>query len=117
MENENQGEPVRIPAATKPQYTIEFDLPSGKHCKLRKGKGRDVRLAMMAAGPRADGYKLSMALLAQLALVDDKIVPFEAIDDWDMEDVFALMANSQEVLRPLVASARAVSLEPAGPIV
>ena len=88
----------------KSAYFLEFDLPSGKHCKMRHGKGRDVRLAMMAAGTKADGYRLSMALLAQLLLVDDRQVPFEAFDDWEMGDVFALMSRSKAVLRPLEES-------------
>ena len=89
---------------TESAYKMKFELPSGKECILRGGKGRDVRLAMMAAGTKADPYRLSMALLAQLITVDGKQVPFEAIDDWDMADVFALMAKSREVLRPLEES-------------
>ena len=83
------------------EYVLEFELPSGKKVQMRKGKGRDLRLALMAAGPRADQYRIMLALIMQLSLVDGKKVPFELTDEWDMEDVLELTTQARQILRPL----------------
>lgn len=79
----------------------EFDLPSGKHVVIRKGKGRDLRLALMSAGPKADPYRILFALVSQLSLIDGKRVPVEALDNFDLDDAQALLTEAGAALGPL----------------
>jgi hypothetical protein len=89
--------------ALKPEeIRAQFMLPSGKQVVLRKGKGRDARLALMAAGPKADMHRIILAMLAQLAVIDGKRVPLEAIDDFDFDDVVELLARGMAAMGPLV---------------
>lgn len=98
------GVPVPIPESTQPKpedVRSQFTLPSGKEVIFRKGKGRDLRVALMAAGPGADQYRILMALIAQLATIDGKKTTFEAVDDMDLDDVMTLQREASEVLLPL----------------
>lgn len=98
------GEPSSIPAEN---IRTQFTLPSGKKVIFLRGKGRDLRLALMAAGPGADQYRILFAIIAQLALIDGKKTTMEAIDMMDLDDVLDLQGEAGKVLLPL-AKAKAI---------
>lgn len=73
-----------------------FDLPSGAKASMRRGKGRDVRLAMMAVGQPFDSGKYLFAMIARRTKVDGKQLTLEAIDDMEEADVERLMEEVQK---------------------
>jgi len=96
--------PIPGAAETKPlpeNIRREFDLPSGKHVIFLRGKGRDLRKALMAAGPGADQFRILFSLIAQLSLIDGKRVTMESIEDMDFDDVLALQGEAGKCLVPL----------------
>lgn len=94
--------PVPDSIAPKPEdIRSQFTLPSGKEVVFRKGKGRDLRTALHAAGPKADQYRILMALIAQLTLIDGKKVTLEAVDEMDLDDVMVLQREAGEAMAPL----------------
>lgn len=81
-------------AAAKDADTRTITLPaSGKVVVLRKGKGRDMRMAARHVNPAQDPIGYSMALAAQLATIEGNAVLPEDLDDMDMEDVTAIMGG------------------------
>ena len=74
--------------------TRTITLPaSGKVVVLRKGKGRDMRIAARHVNPATDPIGYSMALAAALATIDGNAVLPEDLDEMDMEDVTAIMGG------------------------
>ena len=70
------------------------ELPvSGRTAILRRGQGRDLRLAARHADPAKDSFGFSLALVARLALIDGAPVVPEDLDEMDLEDVMALMSG------------------------
>lgn len=78
-------------AATEDARTVTLPV-SGKTAVLRRGKGRDMRMAARHVNPAQDPIGYSMALAATLATVDGKPVLPEDLDEMDMEDVNTIMA-------------------------
>jgi len=98
------GIPVTLPdPSSKPTREVltSFTLPSGKEVTIYRGKGRDLRLALMAAGPASDQYRILFAIIARLATIDGKSTTLEGIDDMDLEDVLALQGEAGKILNPL----------------
>lgn len=96
---------VNLPDPTsKPvrQVMNQFTLPSGKEVVIYRGKGRDLRLALMAAGANADQFRILFAITARLATVDGDSITLEGIDDMDLEDVLVLQGEAGKVLNPLL---------------
>lgn len=103
-------QPVPLPPPTSPapeNIRTSFTLPSGKKVIFLRGKGRDLRMALMAAGPGADQYRILFAIISQLALIDGKRMTMEGIDDLDFDDVMELQGEAGKVLLPL-SKAKAV---------
>lgn len=101
--------PISTPPSLKPEdIRAEFDLPSGKHVVIRKGKGKDLRLALMAAGASADAFTILNAIIARLGLFDGKRVTMESLDELDFDDAMALNAEVGKVIRPLGMSLKTV---------
>lgn len=81
-------------AAITTADTRTITLPaSGKVVVLRKGKGKDMRIAARFVNPGQDPIGYSMALAAQLATIDGNPVLPEDLDEMDMEDVTAIMGG------------------------
>lgn len=95
------GIPIPVGIAEGIKIRAEFDLPSGGHVIIRQGKGRDLRLGLMAAGPGADQYRILFSLMARVATIDGKMVTLEGIDEMDLEDVQTLIQEGSKVLTPL----------------
>lgn len=68
----------------------ELTLPSGIKARVRRGKGRDLRMAQMACGEPFDMGKLDNAMTARLSFLDGKPATFEQIEDLDIVDFVAL---------------------------
>lgn len=72
----------------------EFTLPvSGKKVSMRDGKGIDVRNAQRAAQERTD---VTFALIAEVCEFDGEKIPYEALFDFDMKDIFELQSTLGE---------------------
>jgi hypothetical protein len=98
--------PAVAPAAVQPDIRAEFNLPSGKHVVIHRGNGRDLRLALMAAGPKADHYRIVFAIIARLATIDGQKIAMESIDTLDFDDAQQLLGEGGESLIPLVKRAK-----------
>ncbi|MFN8682775.1 hypothetical protein ACDP63_16775 [Paracoccus sp. P2] len=66
-------------------------LPSGKVAVVRKGKGKDMRIAARHVNPAQDPIGYAMALAAQLTEIDGKPLVPEDLDEMDMDEVGAIM--------------------------
>lgn len=66
-------------------------LSDGRVAKIRKGKGRDMRLAARGVNPGTDPIGYAMALAAQLTEIDGSQIVAEDLDDMEMGDVSAIM--------------------------
>lgn len=79
--------PAKETAGTK-----TVTLPSsGRIATVRKGKGKDMRIAARHTNPAQDPIGYAMALAAQLTEIDGKPVVPEDLDEMDMDDVGAIM--------------------------
>lgn len=77
---------------TKPDGARAVTLPSsGQIATVRKGKGKDMRIAARHVNPAQDPIGYAMALAAQLTEIDGKPVVPEDLDQMDMDDVGAIM--------------------------
>ena len=103
-----EGIRIEVPEAPAAAgFGEEFTLPvSGLKARVRRGKGRDLRMAQMAAGDGNDNGKLDNAVTARLAIIDGKLATFEQVEDLDLADFIALKA--------MVAAANTVPSAPAG---
>jgi hypothetical protein len=99
------------PSAPQPEIVKTFTLPSGKVVTVLRAKGKHQRLALMAAGPTADRYKILYALIAQITRIDGKIVPMEALDEMDLSDLILIEKEVNEVMGPLGAAKEEVEKE------
>lgn len=95
------GIPVPIGIIPQPKIKAKFTLPSGGQVVIRQGKGRDLRLGLMAAGANADQYKILFALLARLATIDGQMITVESVDEMDLEDVQVLLKEGGAAVAPL----------------
>lgn len=96
----DQTSGVAPPPAAAPPSSVNADgslvvtLPvSGRVAVLRRGKGRDMRLAARHVNPAQDPIGYAMALAAQLATIDGAPVLPEDLDEMEMDDVAALMSG------------------------
>ncbi|HUY26143.1 MAG TPA: hypothetical protein VMV27_01875 [Candidatus Binataceae bacterium] len=80
-------------ALPQPEFTSDFNLPSGKHAQIRKGVGRDLVQAMKNAGPDADVMTITYALVAQLTLIDGHPIVLEDVLDMDLTDLNKLQTD------------------------
>lgn len=83
---------TETPAADPEIRTITLPA-SGKVVEIRKGKGRDMRMAARHVNPAQDPIGYAMALAATLATIDGKQMLPEDLDDMDMDDVTAVMSG------------------------
>ena len=65
-------------------------LPSGKEAEVRKGKGRDLMRAHRAVAGNPEPMSVSFALIAELVLVEGKVLVYEDILEIDLDDVLTL---------------------------
>lgn len=73
--------------------TRTITLPSsGKTAVIRKGKGKDMRIAARHVNPAQDPIGYAMALAAQLTEIDGNPVLPEDLDEMEMDDVGAIMS-------------------------
>lgn len=72
----------------------KITLPSGKVAEIEKGKGVHVREAQKVI--KGDSSKYMFALIAALTKIDGQSIFMEDLDDMDMPDVMALMAEVSE---------------------
>jgi len=80
-------------AATAPAGVKTVTLPSsGKVATIRKGKGKDMRIAARHVNPAQDPIGYAMALAAQLTEIDGNPVLPEDLDEMEMDDVGAIMS-------------------------
>lgn len=96
--------PIALPIPAAPEEKDirgRCTLPSGINVTFLRGKGRDLRMALMAAGPRADQYRIMTAMVGQLALFDGKKRPMESIDEMDFDDVADLISEAGKYFSPL----------------
>lgn len=72
--------------------TRTITLPSsGKVAVIRKGKGKDMRIAARHVNPAQDPIGYAIALAAQLTEIDGNPVLPEDLDEMEMDDVGAIM--------------------------
>lgn len=80
--------PAKETAGTVKTVTLPS---SGRIATVRKGKGKDMRIAARHTNPAQDPIGYAMALAAQLTEIDGKPVVPEDLDEMDMDDVGAIM--------------------------
>lgn len=103
----SEGIRIEVPdAAPADVWGPEVALPSGAKVRFRRGKGKDVRLALAAVGQPFDGTRYLYALIARTTLIDGKPVTMEGVDDLDADDVEKLLEEARKG-RPPVAPAAA----------
>ena len=95
---------VSFDASSIPAEKIrkQFDLPfSGQHVIALRGNGRDQRMALIAAGRKADPMKIVDAIIAQICYVDGKKIRMEDIDAMDFDDALAIREEVGSTMSPL----------------
>lgn len=75
------------------EFGPELELPSGRRARQRPGRGRDVRMAMLAVGEPFDQYKYAFAMIARRTLIDGKAITAESLDDMGEADVMVLLSG------------------------
>ncbi|OAM73765.1 hypothetical protein [Devosia elaeis] len=89
----DKTEDKTAPASAAPAGVKTVTLPSsGKVATIRKGKGKDMRLAARHVNPAQDPIGYAMALAAQLTEIDGNPVLPEELDEMEMDDVGAIMS-------------------------
>ncbi|MGH7814660.1 MAG: hypothetical protein ACREQI_11750 [Candidatus Binataceae bacterium] len=68
------------------------DLPSGSRAVIRAGKGRDLMRAQRAAAGGGVSA-VAMALIAELAVIDNRNLVYEDVLEMELADVMALEAE------------------------
>lgn len=87
------------PAITKADIRAEFDLPFSKmHVVVLRGTGKDKRMALLAAGPGADQFRILDAIAARLCLFDGKKLRMEDLDNFDFDDSMMMSTEMAKVL-------------------
>lgn len=91
----NPGITIEIPdAAVAPAEEVRtVPLPSGATATIRPGKGRDIRLALMAVGTPFDSGRYRFALMARKIKIDGRQLTLEAMDELPEDDVETLMVE------------------------
>ncbi len=92
----SDGLRVEVPDAPQPADEREFELPSGRKGVMRRAKGKDIRLAMMAVGQPFDSGKYLFAMIARRTKIDGKQLALEQLDEMDEEDVERLLEEVQK---------------------
>lgn len=88
-------------AATAPKGAKTITLPaSGKVAVVRKGKGKDLRIAGRHANPAQDPLGFGMALAALMTTIDGNPVLPEELDEMDLDDVQAIMGAMPGKFQP-----------------
>jgi hypothetical protein len=89
----------------KTDFPKDVTLPSGGTATiLRKAKGQDLEKAYTAVGKRHKNHvSMAMALAAQVIHVNGSPVVYEELQDMDIDDVSAILAelNGSEEESPL----------------
>jgi hypothetical protein len=93
MTMNNPGITIQIPDAALADEGRDVTLPSGAVARIRRAKGKDVRLAMMAVGQPFDPGRYSFAVIARTVKIDGKPITMEQVDELDGDDATALMAE------------------------
>jgi len=91
----NAGIKIEIPdtAAAPVEEIRTVPLPSGAVATIRPGKGKDIRLALMAVGTPFDTGRYRFALLARKVKIDGKQLTMEEVDELPEGDVETLMVE------------------------
>lgn len=87
---ESKAETASAEAPAKNGRT-SVTLSDGRVAVIRKGKGRDMRLAARGVNPASDPIGYAMALAAQLTEIDGNQIVAEDLDEMEMGDVSAIM--------------------------
>lgn len=77
--------------------TRTFALPSGRVATMREPKGRDLRQAGRVVPPGASQTDATLAMVAQVTLLDGQAIVSEDLDDLSMADVNQLVATLMEI--------------------
>lgn len=97
----SEGIRVEVPEPASGQdWGPEFELPWGGKAQVRPSKGRDFRLAQMAAGEPFDSGKYDNALTARLTRIDGKQATFEQIEALAGADFLTLKLKVSEASVP-----------------
>jgi hypothetical protein len=92
---------VPVKAPTPEQIRAEFDLPfSGKHVIVLRGTGRDMRQGLLAAGEKADKFKMIYGIASRLCLIDGKKLRVEDYDGLDFDDSMKIVEEVGGLLNP-----------------
>lgn len=78
----------------------EFELPWGAKAQVRPSRGKDFRLAQMAAGEPFDASKFDNALTARLSRIGGTQATLEQIEALQGADFLVLKAKVQEASSP-----------------
>lgn len=90
----SMGIKLEVPESiTAEEFGPELELPSGRKARQRPGKGRDVRMAMLAVGQPFDQYRYTFAMIARRTLVDGKPITAESLDEMSEADVMVLLSG------------------------
>jgi hypothetical protein len=77
---------------TKPETLAlkTITLPGGKVATIRKGTGKDLRMAQRMVGNDSDPTAIGFALIARLTEIDGQTIVFEDVDLMPLADVLML---------------------------
>jgi len=69
----------------------EFELPSGKHCVIKRFKGKHVQQAQRLMNPELKGEDFADCLAAMLVEIDGKNVLVEDLPEMDGTDYLKMI--------------------------
>jgi hypothetical protein len=110
MATKNAPVALNLPekALTPEQIRAEFDLPfSKKHVIVLRGNGKDMRTGLLAAGEKADKFRMIYGIASRLCLIDGKKLRVEDFDDLDFDDSMKIVEEVGALLHPTKAPAKA----------
>jgi hypothetical protein len=99
-----EGLTVHVSDVSESESPHEVQLPSGAIAMVRRGKGRDLRLAQMAVGQPFDDVRFEYALIARLTTIGGKKVTMEEVDEMSIGDVLVLQREVDSINFPQMAA-------------
>lgn len=95
-----EGMSVSVGEAKASDGAREVQLPSGARAIIRRGNGRDLRLAQMAVGEPFDDARFEYALIARLTVLDGRKLKMEEVDELPIGDVLVLQREVSAINFP-----------------
>lgn len=74
---------------------LTFDLPSGRKCIIKKGKGKNITEAMKTAGK--EGERFLFAMICQLTTVDGNPIVIEDLEEMELKDAMDIQTKFSEI--------------------